>query len=390
MPLRTDMIPEPYTQQVAAFPAPLRELIEAELKAGNHIVAIEHGFPAAPCGASVRLAQAVGEERRRSVGEVRFYARNNNSYAGEFTTAQRHFFVLEPPLPPPPPPDMDAIRRAMEPKPDALSALAQREARTGSVGRDAMEQGRSANEGNGFTIPSARALLVTETDVGATRVLHFRDQRPPHEIQFALERDLMTLFTANMRGEKLVLTASATVVGARYDFELCFEAALPHIQCYTLRVATSWAGAAATHHDYFRRTAGSWFGLWTRGFTPSDPLEDEAGSPELYQSVCTASLKAEAHIDTVAALQRAIVSAVKNGARFTTAHKEGGTIIRWNGSHFERTDHGDYPDHLTYATEVEFLEALRNFYDWETSKNMYPEKATDLVAWKLILRLMRT
>lgn len=40
--------------------------------------------------------------------------------------------------------------------------------------------------------------------------------------------------------------------------------------------------------------------------------------------------------------------------------------------------------------EAEFLEALRKFYDWETSKNVYPEKVSDLVAWKLMLRLLRT
>ena len=93
-------IPDPYRQQLAEFPASLRALVEAEIQAGNSIVAIENGFPAAPCGASVKLAKAVQDERRRSKGEVKFYARNNASYAGEFTTEQRHFFVLEPPLPP--------------------------------------------------------------------------------------------------------------------------------------------------------------------------------------------------------------------------------------------------------------------------------------------------
>jgi hypothetical protein len=59
-------IPDPYRQQLAEFPAPLRALVEAELQAGNSIVAIENGFPAAPCGASVKLAKAVQDERRRS------------------------------------------------------------------------------------------------------------------------------------------------------------------------------------------------------------------------------------------------------------------------------------------------------------------------------------
>jgi hypothetical protein len=50
---------------------------------------------------------------------------------------------------------------------------------------------------------------------------------------------------------------------------------------------------------------------------------------------------------------------------------------------------GDYPDAVVYPSEPEFLEALRNYYDWETSKNVYPQKVSDLVAWKLMLRLLR-
>jgi hypothetical protein len=38
-------IPDPYRQQLAEFPAPLRALVEAEIRAGNSIVAIENGFP---------------------------------------------------------------------------------------------------------------------------------------------------------------------------------------------------------------------------------------------------------------------------------------------------------------------------------------------------------
>ena len=119
------MIPEPFSQQLAAFPAPLRTLVEAELEAGNSIEAIEHGFPAAPCGASVKLARAVTAERRRSVGEVQFYARNNPSYAGEFTTAERHFFVLEPPLPPPTEPDSPYYRYRLGLHQRTVDAMAQ-------------------------------------------------------------------------------------------------------------------------------------------------------------------------------------------------------------------------------------------------------------------------
>ncbi len=377
---------DPYREQLAEFPAPLRELVEAEIAAGNSIVAIEHGFPAAPCGASVKLAKAVGDERRKSAGDVHFYARNNSSYAGEFTTEQRHFFVLEPPLPPEPPPDMDAIRKALEPKPDALTALSQRDAGSGvAIGRALVEE-RMAAEKAGVR---AKALTTTETATSAKRLLHFRDHRPPHEIQFALERDLMTLFTASMQNDRLVATAIATVVGGRYHFTLRFEAAMPNTNCYALCVETSWADAAATHHDYYRHTSDSWFSHWTRDFMPAEPPDDAEGPNERYQRICAASMNAEAHLDSVPALQQAIVAGMKRGGRFSTSHKEGGTNITWNGERFVRNDYGDYPDQIAYASEAHFLEALRKFYDWETSQNVYPEKVSEFVAWKLMLRLLR-
>ncbi|MBL0035373.1 MAG: hypothetical protein IPP26_06295 [Flavobacteriales bacterium] len=325
------------------------------------------------------------------MGEVVFYARNNSSYAGEFTTEQRHFFVLEPPLPPEPEPDMDAIRKALEPKPDALSQLAQREARPGpEVGRSLMQELVAAANTRPTTTPKG-ALTSVETATSAKRLLHFRDHRPPHAIQFALERDLMTLFAISMENERLIMTASAKIVGARYDIELRFEAAMPLQNCYSLRVETSWTDAAATHHDYYRKTAASWFEHWTRDLQPADPPDvADADAPERYQAICLASLNAEAHLDSVSALQQTIVAAMKRGGRFTTSSKEGDTNLRWSGNHFVRTDVGDYPDHRTFASEAEFLDMLRKFYDWETSKNVYPEKVSDLVAWKLILRLLRT
>lgn len=378
---------DPYSHQLAEFPESLRALVEAEIQAGNSITAIENGFPAAPCGASVKLAKAVQDERRRSLGEVVFYARNNSSYAGEFTTEQRHFFVLEPPLPPEPEPDIDAIRKALEPKPNALDQLAQREPGSGvGIGRALVEESIRAENARALE----RALSITETTTSAKRLLHFRDRRPPHEIQFALERDLMTLFVASIKNERLTMTATAKVVGAQYDFELRFEAALPLTNCYSLRVETSWADAAATHHDYYRKTSKSWFGLWTRDLMPADPPNSDAGSTARYQEICAASLNAEAHLDTVPALQQTIVAAMKAGARFTTSNKEGDTNINWNGSRFVRIDQGDYPDTVVFSSETEFLEALRKFYDWETSTNVYPQKVSDLVAWKLILRLLRT
>lgn len=38
-----------------------------------------------------------------------------------------------------------------------------------------------------------------------------------------------------------------------------------------------------------------------------------------------------------------------------------------------RSDHGDHPDTIFFPSEPDFLEVLRIFYDWETSKNDHRE-----------------
>ena len=109
-------VPDQFAKEFATFPAVLQKLVVAELKGGNSIVAIEHGFPAAPCGASIKLSRTVSARRRKSKEGLSFYERNYPTFAGEFTTEQRHFFVLEPPPRPQPEPDMDAIRAEREAK----------------------------------------------------------------------------------------------------------------------------------------------------------------------------------------------------------------------------------------------------------------------------------
>ena len=96
------------------LPAVLRELLEAELAAGNSIDELGHGHPAAPCGAWVRLRLPVSSRARLASPELDFYERNTRSWSGEFTDARRHFFILEPPAPEEAEPDMQALREARE------------------------------------------------------------------------------------------------------------------------------------------------------------------------------------------------------------------------------------------------------------------------------------
>jgi len=89
-------IPAEFEKQFAKFPECLRKLVEAEIADGNSILEIRGGFPAAFCGDCLKLARQVAACRRESVGGVKFYERNNSDYFGEFTTEDRHFFILEP------------------------------------------------------------------------------------------------------------------------------------------------------------------------------------------------------------------------------------------------------------------------------------------------------
>ena len=86
------------------LPTLLRELLDAELAVGNEIAEVQHGFPAAPIGASFLLTEPVRSRPRQPVAELLFFERNSSLYSGEFTVAPRHFFILEPPLPEPHPP----------------------------------------------------------------------------------------------------------------------------------------------------------------------------------------------------------------------------------------------------------------------------------------------
>ena len=115
-------IPKEHEKEFAQFPAVLRELVVAELEAGNTIAEFSHGFPAAPCGAYIVLAREVTTRPRVKTPDLHFYDRDCSNYSGEYTDAQRHFFVLEPPHPPKPEPDMDAIRAELEAKQHASDA----------------------------------------------------------------------------------------------------------------------------------------------------------------------------------------------------------------------------------------------------------------------------
>lgn len=96
--------------RLASFPPALRQLIDAELAAGNRIVEVASCHPAPPAGAYVKLEKFVSTRPRAKTATLDFYDRNSSLYSGEWTDAKRFYFVVEPPRPPPPESDMDLMR----------------------------------------------------------------------------------------------------------------------------------------------------------------------------------------------------------------------------------------------------------------------------------------
>lgn len=157
-------IPAEYRQDFEAMPLVLRELLQAELNAGNTIVEVGHSHPAVPAGAYFKLANPISTRARASGDGITFYERNSSIYSGEFTDEKRFFFVLEPPLPPPPDVDMDAIRASIAPSPFiARASVADRVRDAAASAIDRFSASRNIDyekwkEGEGYDLDALREI----------------------------------------------------------------------------------------------------------------------------------------------------------------------------------------------------------------------------------------
>lgn len=229
--------------------------------------------------------------------------------------------------------------------------------------------------------------MNSDDPTGASRIVSFNDQRSPHEIRCALEREHMTPFDPIMNEGLLEYHATSRRNGLPCTFRLVFTSADVKINHYTLEMGMSWTQSPPDSREYHRKSAGSWFDLWCRDFqigpaSPSEPLSSR------YRTLATEALGAEAHLTDLSAIQQEILNALRKGATFSTAHKEGGTRIGFHSGRFYRQDFGESDVNETFSDDASFLAFLRKFYDWETSRSLAPDKVPVLLAWRLILRLL--
>jgi hypothetical protein len=92
----------------------------------------------------------------------------------------------------------------------------------------------------------------------------------------------------------------------------------------------------------------------------------------------------------VFALQARILDALRGGAGFVEAGKEGRTQLFFDGTVFRREDDGDGPDRsAAYADDASMLDCLRHHYDWEANQGSYPHPQPELVVWQYIQARLR-
>lgn len=230
-------------------------------------------------------------------------------------------------------------------------------------------------------------MTETEKPDGVVRTLSFHDARPPEAIQAELERDLRSHLVPDSTGPRLAYQATTQVVGAPYTVRLDFEAAFPNRNRYSIRVETSWAGTTADNLEYYRKSSRGWFDHWTGDFQKYSTFATEPGREDLYSERREAALAAEAQLSEIGPIQRTILDRMRAGWRFSTSHKEGGTRIYQHVDRFIAADYGESNEIRDFRTEADFLRFLRQYFDWETSRSVAPNKVPDLLAWRLILRL---
>lgn len=198
----------------------------------------------------------------------------------------------------------------------------------------------------------------------------------------------MTLFAPLQDDWRLVLQAKATNTGCPYAFSLRLDEVTICAKFYTLSVSADWSQQKPENDDYYRKTSRSWMDFWTRGLHPGAPSKVSEHSYPRYEKVVTESLSAESHLVTVTDVQHEILARARQGAKFRTAHKEGGTTIGWNGNRFISSTYGDYPSSQDFANDEEFLTYVQQFFHMQTATNTYPERPSEFDEWKLLLRLL--
>lgn len=223
---------------------------------------------------------------------------------------------------------------------------------------------------------------------------YFWHPREPFQVKFWVEKTTSVLLEREDHAGKLGYAGRAQFAPHFYRVALTFEAAFPDRNLYSLRLAAEtpagWTTPERQHED-----AGRAFRHWLRDAQTTAAPAWSAALADAYAGRVRAAVEQEEQARAphdpgpVAELQRAILQALAAGRHFATAHKEGGTVIRQSGDRFVSQEYGESDERRVFAQPAEFLEYLRNFYDWESRRDTYPHRPPEVEVWTFIQSRLR-
>ena len=132
-----------------------------------------------------------------------------------------------------------------------------------------------------------------------------------------------------------------------------------------------------------------------KAHAPPDQALGGEGAPDRlpygqrYKPLDFQSPPVPAELNTVEALQRAIVQGLKQGARFSKSDKDDcGSTIVWRSGAFVSSDWGDRPAQESSADEADLWRMLRAFSHFERWRAERAGPLSELDTWRLIWHLM--
>lgn len=220
------------------------------------------------------------------------------------------------------------------------------------------------------------------------QTLHLLDPRPPQALQAQLERSTQAVFAplqAREAAAGLARRADLASGSLHHRLTLHLVDVLPQGHSYRLEVEATSDDAQA-ELAVLRRQSEAWIGLWTDGLDVRRKPPAGTGSAPRRQAAAEVWHAGEAVLGDVAAVQQTILQALRDGATFSTAHKEGGALIRFDGQGYECAEHGDNPSRRVFASDAEFLPFLRSFFECQGARQGGLSGLPEADAWRLILR----
>jgi len=180
------------------------------------------------------------------------------------------------------------------------------------------------------------------------------------------------------------------------EVQLRFEAALPNGNWYSLHVS-AWVPHTWYTEIEFRRNADRAWESWVRNLQTDSSLGPlDSASQELYDHRVREAVEEEERIASrkedpapIMALQQEILSELRKGRSFRTAHHEGGTSIYFDGKTYVCSEYGEVESLKALESENEALDRIKELYDWESRKGSFPHRPPELEVWEFIQRQLR-